>query len=200
MKRIIIHWTAGTYSPNSVEIEHYHYLIGYEKLPSERGIIHTGKYKPEQNLCCTDGSPYAPHTGGGNTGSIGVAICGMLGYRDIKHIGNYPIKPVQMEKCYELCAELCRKYNIPIEKSTVLTHYEFGKKNPMTTSRGKVDIMYLASNPSLPSNKIGDFIRNKILWYFDTQEKELQKQKEEEQKKFEKEQRKKERELKKQKA
>ncbi len=60
--------------------------------------------------------------------------------------------------------------------------------------------MYLASNPSLPSNKIGDFIRNKILWYFDKQEKELQKQKEEEQKKFEKEQRKKERELKKQKA
>ena len=55
MKRIIIHWTAGTYSPNSVELEHYHYLIGFEKLPSERGIIHTGKCKPEDNLCCTDG-------------------------------------------------------------------------------------------------------------------------------------------------
>ena len=115
MKRIIIHWTAGTYSPNSVELEHYHYLIGFEKLPSERGIIHTGKCKPEDNLCCTDGSFYAAHTGGGNTGSIGVAICGMLGFQDIKHIGNYPIKPIQMEVCYELCAKLCHQYNIPIQ-------------------------------------------------------------------------------------
>ncbi len=196
MKRIIIHWTAGTYAPNSVELEHYHYLIGYEKLPSERGIIHLGKCKPEDNLCCTDGSRYAPHTGGGNTGSIGVAICGMLGFRDIKHIGNYPIKPIQMEVCYELCAKLCRQYNIPIEKSTVMTHYEFGKKNPMTTSRGKVDIIYLSSNPSLPSNKIGDFIRNKILWYFDKEQKEIDKQKAAELRKLAREQKKKDKEAK----
>ena len=38
MKRIIIHWTAGTYAPNSsVELEHYHYLIGYEKTPIRAG-------------------------------------------------------------------------------------------------------------------------------------------------------------------
>ena len=48
-----------------------------------------------------------------------------------------------------------------------MTHYEFGKKNPYTTSRGKQDIIYLASNPSLPAGKIGDFIRNKIKWYFE---------------------------------
>ena len=57
-----------------------------------------------------------------------------------------------------------------------MTHYEFGKKNPMTTSRGKADIIYLASNPSLPSNKIGDFIRNKILWYFKKQQEEIKKE------------------------
>ena len=100
----------------------------------------------------------------------------MLGFQDIKHIGNYPIKPIQMEVCYELCAKLCHQYNIPIQKSTVMTHYEFGKKNPMTTSRGKADIIYLASNPSLPSNKIGDFIRNKILWYFKKQQEEIKKE------------------------
>lgn len=164
LKRIIIHWTAGTYAPNSVEKERYHYLIGYERLPEERGVIHRGKYRPEDNIDCTDGE-YAAHTGGGNTGSIGVAICAMLAYRDIKHIGNYPIKPVQMEKCYELCAMLCNKYNIQISKNTVMTHYEFGRKNPHTTSRGKPDIMYLSSNPSLPSGKIGEFIRGKIEWY-----------------------------------
>jgi len=164
MKRIIIHWTAGTYTPNSVELEHYHFLIGYEKTPVERATIHTGKFKPEDNLNCCDGR-YAAHTGGGNTGSIGVAICAMLGYKDIKHIGNYPIKPIQMEVCYELCAKLCMDYNLELSKETVMTHYEFGKKNPCTQSRGKIDITYLASNPSLPAGKIGDFIRGKIKWY-----------------------------------
>lgn len=167
MKRIIIHWTAGTYKPNSVEFEHYHYLIDYNKDSKEKAQVCYGKFKPEDNLDCTSGNRYAAHTGGGNTGSIGVSICGMLGYRDTKHIGNYPIKPVQMEVCYELCAKLCRRYNIEISKENIMTHYEFGKKNPYTTSRGKQDIIYLASNPSLPAGKIGDFIRNKIKWYFE---------------------------------
>jgi len=167
MKRIIIHWTAGTYRPNSVELEHYHYLIDFEKDKYEKASVRKGKCRPEDNLNCTDGSRYAAHTGGGNTGSIGVAVCAMLGYQGIKQIGNYPIKPVQMEVCYELCARLCIKYNIPISKETIMTHYEFGKKNPYTTSRGKQDIVYLASNPSLPAGKIGDFIRNKIKWYYE---------------------------------
>ena len=167
MKRTIIHWTAGTYKPNSVEFEHYHYLIDYNKDSKEKAQVRYGKFKPEDNLDCTSGNRYAAHTGGGNTGSIGISICGMLGYRDTKHIGNYPIKPVQMEVCYELCAKLCRRYNIEISKENIMTHYEFGKKNPYTTSRGKQDIIYLASNPSLPAGKIGDFIRNKIKWYFE---------------------------------
>ena len=74
---------------------------------------------------------------------------------DIRHIGNYPLKPVQMEVCYELCARLCIKYKIPISKETIMTHYEFGKKNPYTTSRGKQDIVYLSTNPSLPAGKSG---------------------------------------------
>lgn len=167
MKKIIIHWTAGTYRPNSVEKEHYHYLIDYECDTKEKSAVHTGKYKPEDNLNCTSGKPYAAHTGGGNTGAIGVAICSMLGFYDVKRIGNYPIKPIQMEVCYDLCARLCIKYGIKISKETIMTHYEFGKKNPYTTSRGKPDIIYLASNPSLPAGKIGDFIRKKITWYYE---------------------------------
>ena len=33
LKRIIIHWTAGTYKPNSLEKEHYHFLVEYSKNP-----------------------------------------------------------------------------------------------------------------------------------------------------------------------
>ena len=72
MKRIIIHWTAGTYQPNNTDFEHYHYLVNGD------GMVINGKFKPEDNLNCNDGK-YAAHTGGGNTGSIGIAMCGMSG-------------------------------------------------------------------------------------------------------------------------
>lgn len=166
MKRIIIHWTGGVYSPNKLELDHYHYLVGYQKIRKEKGIIYKGTCKPEDNLDCTSGRQYAAHTGGGNTGSIGVSVCAMYGYKDRNHMGEYPIKPIQMEVLYELCAKLCKTYKIPIEKKTVMTHYEFGIENPFTQSRGKPDINYLPTNPSLKEKEIGDFIRNKIKWYF----------------------------------
>ena len=63
MKRIILHWTAGTYYPTEYEKEHYHFLI------DKTGKIYSGKFSPENNEICRIGK-YAAHTGGGNTGSI----------------------------------------------------------------------------------------------------------------------------------
>lgn len=74
MKRIIIHWTAGNYYPSDYEKEHYHFLIDKD------GRVHNGKFSPECNEICRVGK-YAAHTGGGNTGSIGVAICAMAGFK-----------------------------------------------------------------------------------------------------------------------
>lgn len=77
-KRIILHWTAGTNYPNTTDLQHYHFLIDKD------GKVYNGVYTPEDNLNCYDGK-YAQHTGGGNTGSIGIAVCGMAGYKI-----NYP--------------------------------------------------------------------------------------------------------------
>lgn len=63
MKRIIIHWTAGTYFPTNYEKEHYHFLV------DAKGEIHYGVFKPEANEICKAGK-YAAHTGGGNTGCM----------------------------------------------------------------------------------------------------------------------------------
>ena len=75
MKRIIIHWTAGRLQPNSTDYQHYHFLV------TGGGVVIQGKYNVGANeKCKTDGKNnpmYAAHTGGGNTGSIGVAMCGM---------------------------------------------------------------------------------------------------------------------------
>ena len=127
------------------------------------GLVVKGKYKPEDNLNCNDGK-YAQHTGGGNTGSIGVSMCGMLGFKSSKDVGKYPLTKKQCESCFKKVAELCKQYNIPITAQTVMTHYEFGKAHPNTSSAGKIDIIYLPPYPQ--ERAVGDFIRNKVKWYY----------------------------------
>lgn len=158
MKRIIIHWTAGGYYPTEYEKEHYHFLIDKD------GIIHNGKFRPEDNEICKLGK-YAAHTGGGNTGSIGVAICGMAGFINKLSVGKYPILKKQFEKTMEFCASLVKKYNLEVTPQSVLTHYEFGVKNPKTTSAGKIDIIYLLPYSWVEKNEVGSFIRSKVKWY-----------------------------------
>ena len=158
LTKIVLHWSGGTYHPNQTDLQHYHYLI------DKNGKIYEGKYKPEDNENCTDGK-YAAHTGGCNTGAIGVSFCGMYNYIDRNRIGNYPLTATQIEAGFKLCAELCKKYNIPITEKNVFTHYEFGKLNPKTSSYGKIDITYLPSYSWVGKNDVGAFIRSKIKWY-----------------------------------
>ena len=162
MKRIIIHWTGGTNQPNNTDFEHYHFLVNSD------GLVVKGKYKPEDNLYCFDGV-YAQHTGGGNSGSIGVAMCGMfVPNKTPLQWTKYPLTKVQCERCFKLIAELAKEYDLKITPDTVITHYEFGIKHPNTSSAGKIDITWLPPYPSLKANEIGDFIRNKARWYYKT--------------------------------
>ena len=158
MKRIILHWTGGTYQPNELEYEHYHYLITGDAL------LIKGKYEPEDNINCYDGK-YAAHTGGGNTGSIGIAYCGMFEYVHQHYVGNYPIKPAQLEFGFLKIAEIAKQYNIPIDEDHIMTHYEFGLKHPTTSSRGKIDLSYLPPYKNVSKEEAGNFIRQKIKWY-----------------------------------
>jgi hypothetical protein len=159
MKRVIIHWTAGTNQPNGTDYLHYHYLINGD------GLVTLGKFKPEDNENCYDGK-YAQHTGGGNTGSIGVSMCGMYGFKSSKDIGKYPLTKKQCESTFKKVAEICKQYKIPVTAQTVMTHYEFGKSHPNTSSAGKIDIIYLPPYPEQTADKVGDFIRSKIRWYY----------------------------------
>ncbi len=158
MKRIIIHWTAGGYYPTAGEKKYYHFLVDKD------GKIHKGLFEPQDNIRCTAGG-YAAHTGGGNTGSIGIAMCAMRGFKNSGEIGNYPITPVQFESAMKLCAELAQQYNIPVVPANVMSHYEFGIKNPNTTSSGKIDVTYIPPYPWVGKNEAGSFMRSKIKWY-----------------------------------
>lgn len=159
LKRIIIHWTAGTNKANATDKSHYHFLVESD------GTIVKANYTPEDNINCNDGR-YAAHTGGGNTGSIGISMCGMYGYVSGKpNSSKYPLTAIQCEATWKLAADLCKKYGISISPDTVMTHYEFGLKHPSTSSVGKIDITYLPSQPALKKEEIGNYIRNKVKWY-----------------------------------
>jgi hypothetical protein len=151
IKGIVIHWTAGTYTPNATDKEHYHFLI------DGNGKVIEGKYKPNDNLNCKDGK-YAAHCGGGNTGRIGIALCAC-------HSDEYPVKRLQLEALCKKCAELSKVYGIPITNNTILTHSEFGHKNPHTTSFGKIDIDKLPCIALYDRVSVGNWLRNKINWY-----------------------------------
>lgn len=156
-KRIVLHWTAGTYRPNTTDLAHYHYLI------DQYGVVYKGKFEPEDNLDCSDGK-YAQHTGGGNTGAIGIALCGNWGFTLTAKQSMYPLTHEQFEAMWKLCAELCHRYKL--KPSDCITHAEFGKQNPNTSSNGKIDICYIPYNNFFGIEKVGNLCREKITWYY----------------------------------
>ena len=156
MKKIILHWTAGSHAPTFFDRQFYHFLIDGE------GNVHRGIYPPEANLNVKSGK-YAAHCGGGNTGAIGVALCAMAGFTlSPLNAGRFPIKKIQLDALARLCAQLCRRYSIPVTPKTILTHYEFGLQNPLTSSAGKPDICHLPPHPEILPHDVGKFLRAKI--------------------------------------
>lgn len=160
MKRLIYHWSGGCYRPTDTDKLHYHFMI------DDNGQIYQGKYKAEDNENCLDGI-YAAHTGGGNTGSIGIAFLGMFGFSSRLNAGRFPLTKIQCEAGFSLGAKLVKQYALDLNNPlTVQTHYGFGIRNPRTTSAGKIDIVYLPPYPNLKKEEIEPFIRNKVKWYY----------------------------------
>ncbi|MCD7779988.1 MAG: peptidoglycan recognition protein family protein [Candidatus Gastranaerophilales bacterium] len=135
-KRIVYHWTAGNYSPCMTDLEHYHFIIDKE------GKVYKGVYKPEDNLNCKDGK-YAAHTGGGNTGAIGIAVA-------CRKSPALPPTKEQIEKMCKLGAKLSIKYNIPLEN--IITHAEFSPNR-------KIDINSIPYLNLTGIKPCGDYLR-----------------------------------------
>ena len=158
MKRIIIHWTGGTHTASNTDKNHYHYIIRGD------GSIVKGIFGPEDNI--STATPYAAHTRGMNTGSIGVALAAMHGATDRPfNAGKYPITAKQVDALVDLISRLCAQYDIAVTPQTVLTHAEvegtLGAKQ-----RGKWDVTWLpgmdqAGHPSA----VGDLLRLKVQTY-----------------------------------
>lgn len=124
LKRIIVHWTAGAHTPNSNDLGHYHFLI-----PNDGRIVrgqHPVTHNSEGAPIGSAGHPYAAHTYKLNSGSIGIAMCGMEG-ADVGKLGKYPLNQAQWDAAVELCAILCRRYGIGTGIRDILGHCEVKK-------------------------------------------------------------------------
>lgn len=166
LKAYCLHWTAGMGRPNNEEMQHYHILF------DNKGNKFAGYHKPEDNLDCKDGN-YARHCGGGNTGVIGVALCGMQGFTTDRLVSYHNITHPQMEA---MCCWVARdmiKRGIKLSEDTVYTHAEFGLAHPDSESAHKIDIIYLPFLNLLGIKKVGDFLRDKIQWYINKHKKEV---------------------------
>ena len=149
-KNVVLHWTGGNYKPSPIDIEHYHYLI------DDFGFVRAGKYQPADNLNCTDGK-YAAHCGGGNTGRIGIAIC-------CRKDTNTPPTKAQIDSLCKLSAQLCTVYGL--QPNECITHAEFGKAHPKSSSAGKIDINELPYANKKGIKEVADYLRAKITHYY----------------------------------
>lgn len=154
--KITFHHTAGTYTPNALEKNCYHYLIDSE------GRVTKGVRTVADNVNCYDGK-YAAHCGGGNTKNIGIAFCANLNLSEKTLATKYPLTRPQLEAGFKLAAELSILYSIPVVPDKIFTHYEFDKKKEKP--QGKIDIIYLPPFPFVERKGVGDFIRSKVKWY-----------------------------------
>lgn len=156
LTRIILHWTAGGGRPSSLDRAHYHFLVDRD------GGEHAGDMPPEANAKPLSRG-YAAHTLHCNTGSIGVALCGMMGAVERPFsAGPVPLTEVQVEAACDLVRRLCGKYRIEVQRRTVLTHAEV-QPTLGIRQRGKWDITWLpgmeaAGDPVM----VGDVLRRRI--------------------------------------
>lgn len=155
MKKIVIHWTAGNNKASSSDRKHYHFMIEGD------GTIVRGNRTPKDNESTSDGR-YAAHTRGTNTGSIGLALCGMAGARERPfRAGPQPINETQWAVMAQVVAQLCKHYDIEPIETNVLGHGEVQKilGRPQT---GKWDPMVLPWDTSLSHGDVGEKLRQDV--------------------------------------
>jgi N-acetyl-anhydromuramyl-L-alanine amidase AmpD len=155
--RVIVHWTAGTYTPTKLDLSHYHVLI------DGKAQLVRGTPSIAANGLPKASAGYAAHTLNCNTGSIGISLCAMAGAVEAPFDpGKYPITAEQWGALVKACADLCERYQIPVSPKTLLSHAEV-QTNLGIVQRGKWDIARLPFDPTIKGAKaVGDKLRAEV--------------------------------------
>lgn len=160
MLRIVLHHTAGSLTPSEFDKKHYHRLIAGD------GKVYAGLHPISANA---PGVPlvsgrYAAHVRNLNSGAIGVSMACMANakWNDPRACRAFPTL-VQVESMVAEVARLCREFNIPVTRRTVLSHAEV-QTTLGVAQAGKWDFDYdpFGVLTSRDPVKIGDMLRLRI--------------------------------------
>ena len=147
LTRVHIHWSAGAYAASALDRSHYHRLID-----GDGNVI--AAHAPTEKLA---------HTLNANGGAIAVSICAMAGAIERPFsAGAAPVKALQLAVMARVAAELCRDFDIPVSRYSVLTHAEI-QPTLGITQKGKWDIAWIPGMVA-PGNpiEVGDKLRGMI--------------------------------------
>lgn len=158
MARVIVHWTAGTYTVSALDRDHYHLIIGGDTK------LVRGARPISGNSAVNPVGARASHTLNCNTGSIGYALaCMGNAVQSPFDAGKWPLKREQWDAMIPDLAQLCQRYRIPVTDKTLLSHAEV-QANLKITQRGKWDIAILPFDLRYKTARaVGDLMRKLTL-------------------------------------
>lgn len=161
LRRIVLHWTGGGAYPNAVDLKSYHALVDQD------ANRHDGDLAPEANIDISNGV-YARHAGQFNTGSIGLALCGMRGAKERPFdMGPSPITSAQFEEAARWAAEFCVTYGIAVSRDTVLIHSEVLPRFGRGIYKWDVNWLPGMAKPGDPV-EMGDAFRARVVSHLET--------------------------------
>ena len=116
LRSISLHWTAGDYS---TVYPAYHYCL---RGMSEIEVVATNDLRGNmRDLRLASTEPYAMHTAGRNSWSIGLAVCAMAGATPAA-FGAFPLTEAQIDGLCAVARRLAGVYGIPL--AAIRTHAE----------------------------------------------------------------------------
>jgi hypothetical protein len=161
LRSISLHWTAHDYE---AVFPAYHFCLrGVSEIlvaatHDLRANMRDVRREPER--------PYAAHTAGRNSWSIGLAVCAMAGARP-SDFGPFPLREAQIDALCAVARRLAVAYAIPL--AAIRTHAEAALEDGYFGAGGddeRWDIARLAPRPEplTPSEAAatGDLLRARI--------------------------------------
>ncbi len=116
LRSISLHWTAHDYE---AVFPAYHFCL---RGASDIVVVQTHDLRANMRDLRSDPSgPYAAHTLGRNSWSIGLAVCGMAGARP-SGFGGFPLTQEQIDALCAVARTLAGAYHIPL--TAIRTHAE----------------------------------------------------------------------------
>ena len=164
VRGIVLHWTAGAQGIIDLERNAYNFVFDND------GNTYDGTHTiAEQVAYDWKRGIGASHTRGMNTGWIGLSLDAMAGASQTNPItwGRNPITWAGIDAMLEHAMDLCREYDIPVSKWTVLCHAEV-EQTLGVKQRSKWDYTCLPGDTNAFQDpvEIGNIMRKRMVEKF----------------------------------